>query len=46
LVAALLSASGCTSPVDYFRNGLKVGPNVGVAAGPTARHWIDEGDAA
>jgi hypothetical protein len=46
LAAALPSAGGCTSPVDYFRNRLKVGPHAGAAAGPTARHWIEEGDAA
>ncbi len=44
LVAAVLSLSGCTSPVDYLRNGFKVGPNLGVPAGATAPHWIDEGD--
>ena len=27
VAAAALSVSGCTGPVEYLRNGLKVGPN-------------------
>jgi NodT family efflux transporter outer membrane factor (OMF) lipoprotein len=38
------SASGCTSPGDYIRNGFKVGPNCGVPQGPTAPQWIDAAD--
>lgn len=45
IVAALvLSITGCTSPVDYVKNGFKVGPNACVPQGPTATRWIDDAD--
>ena len=45
VVAALaLSASGCTSPSEYLRNGFKVGPNYRPPAAPVAEHWIDAAD--
>ncbi len=46
LIVALLilSVAGCTSPVDYVKNGFKVGPNPGVPQGPTATRWIDDAD--
>jgi NodT family efflux transporter outer membrane factor (OMF) lipoprotein len=44
-VAALaLAASGCTSPIEYVRNGFKVGPNYHGAQASVAPHWIDETD--
>ena len=46
VVAALvLAAGGCTSPVEYVRNGFKVGPNYQPAPAPVAAHWIDASDA-
>jgi NodT family efflux transporter outer membrane factor (OMF) lipoprotein len=46
LTAAIaLSASGCTGPVEYLRNGLKVGPNYHAPQAPTEQHWIDADDA-
>ena len=46
LIVALLilSVTGCTNPVDYVKNGFKVGPNPGVPQGPTAARWIDDAD--
>src|SRR5262249_46019391 len=44
-LVALMSASGCTSPVQYFRNGLRVGPNYVTPPAPVAQHWIDAADA-
>src|SRR5262245_21005410 len=36
--------SGCTSVGDYFRNGLKVGPNYGKPPAMVAEQWIDASD--
>lgn len=36
-----LSLTGCTSPSDYFNNGLKVGPNYSAPDAPVAPNWID-----
>ncbi len=45
-VAALaFSVNGCTSPLEYLRNGLKVGPNYHGAEACTEPHWIDAADA-
>jgi NodT family efflux transporter outer membrane factor (OMF) lipoprotein len=44
ILAALLLAAGCTSPLEYIKNGFKVGPNPCVPPGPTAPHWIDQDD--
>ncbi len=38
------AGSGCTGPVEYIRNGFKVGPNACVPAGATAPCWIDAAD--
>jgi NodT family efflux transporter outer membrane factor (OMF) lipoprotein len=43
-LAAFL-AGGCTGPVEYIRNGLKVGPNYHGSQASTAEHWIDANDA-
>lgn len=45
-LSLLLAATmvGCTSFTDYFRNGLKVGPNYQRPAAPVAVHWIDAND--
>ena len=44
--AAVIAASlsGCTSVPEYFRNGLKVGPNYCPPAAPVAKKWIDAND--
>ena len=45
LVAALLlPSSGCTGPIEYVRNGFKVGPNYAKPAAPVAKQWIDAAD--
>jgi NodT family efflux transporter outer membrane factor (OMF) lipoprotein len=45
LAALLLAAlSGCTGVQEYFRNGLKVGPNYRRPPAPVARQWIDADD--
>jgi NodT family efflux transporter outer membrane factor (OMF) lipoprotein len=44
LVAALLSASGCTTLREYIHNGFKVGPNYGRPPAPVAQKWIDADD--
>src|SRR5205823_1261766 len=36
--------SGCTSPMEYIRNGFKVGPNYGKPPAPVAGDWIDAAD--
>jgi NodT family efflux transporter outer membrane factor (OMF) lipoprotein len=41
---AILCAAGCTGPLEYFRNGLKVGPNYSTPPAQTAEHWIDADD--
>jgi NodT family efflux transporter outer membrane factor (OMF) lipoprotein len=45
VVAMAFSASGCTGPIEYFRNHLKVGPNYRGAEAPVEEHWIDANDA-
>ncbi len=45
LAAWALVAGGCTSPLEYVRNGFKVGPNYQPAPAPVAAHWIDASDA-
>jgi NodT family efflux transporter outer membrane factor (OMF) lipoprotein len=42
--AAALIVAGCTSPLAYFRNGLKVGPNYRRPPAPVAEQWIDAAD--
>ena len=42
---ALYTMSGCTGPVEYLRNGLKVGPNYQRPQACTQPHWIDATDA-
>jgi NodT family efflux transporter outer membrane factor (OMF) lipoprotein len=39
--AGILTSTGCTSSVDYVRNGFKVGPNYCRPAAPTAEQWIE-----
>lgn len=36
-----MGITGCTSPHDYFQNGLKVGPNYVTPDAPVAPKWID-----
>ncbi len=36
-----LLVCGCTSPLDYVRNGFKVGPNYQEPSAPVAPEWID-----
>jgi NodT family efflux transporter outer membrane factor (OMF) lipoprotein len=43
LIVAVL-ACGCTGPLQYIRNGFKVGPNYGRPPAPVAREWIDAND--
>ena len=43
-LVALLGISGCTSPVQYVRNGLKVGQNYVTPPAPVAANWIDSAD--
>ncbi len=43
-LAALVLAAGCTSPIEYVRNGFKVGPNYQPAPAPVAHNWIDADD--
>jgi len=43
--AMTISLSGCTGPVEYVRNGLKVGPNYHGVQASTENHWIDANDA-
>src|SRR5262245_56392331 len=43
-LAVLLSLTGCTGPLEYVRNGFKVGPNYGRPPVPVAQDWIDAGD--
>jgi NodT family efflux transporter outer membrane factor (OMF) lipoprotein len=44
LVAAILSASGCTTLSEYVHNGFKVGPNYKRPPAPVAQKWIDADD--
>ena len=43
LAGAVLLSSGCvtTGPLDYVRNGFKVGPNYCKPPAPVAKDWID-----
>jgi NodT family efflux transporter outer membrane factor (OMF) lipoprotein len=43
---AILLTNGCvtTGPLDYFRNGFKVGPNYFRPPAPVAEEWIDAKD--
>jgi NodT family efflux transporter outer membrane factor (OMF) lipoprotein len=45
-VLATLWTSGCvlTGPLDWVRNGFKVGPNYGCPPAPLAEDWIQAGD--
>jgi NodT family efflux transporter outer membrane factor (OMF) lipoprotein len=45
MAAVTLAASGCTGPIAWVRNGLKVGPNYPGAKACTEQHWIDANDA-
>ena len=40
----LLAVGGCVSPGEYFRNGLKVGPNYCPPQAAAAKDWIDAAD--
>ena len=42
--AVLLCCCGCMGPLEYIRNGFKVGPNYGPPPTPVAEHWIDASD--
>ena len=44
LPVILLLTCGCTTVREYFRNGLKVGPNYVRPPAPVAEHWIDADD--
>lgn len=44
LLAIATGVTGCTTPLEYFRNGCKVGPNYATPPAPVARDWIDAGD--
>src|SRR6266850_8191799 len=46
LGSALLLSSGCitTGPLDWIRNGFKVGPNYGRPPAPVAPEWIEAND--
>ncbi len=39
-----VSFAGCTHPMEWLRNGLKVGPNFAPRAAAVAPHWIDAAD--
>jgi len=44
-VAALAATlGGCTSPLEFIRNGFKVGPQYTVPPAPVAADWIDAAD--
>ena len=44
LALSILFSSGCTTPLQYVRNGFKVGPNYETPAVPTAKQWIEADD--
>jgi NodT family efflux transporter outer membrane factor (OMF) lipoprotein len=46
VAGALFLNSGCvtTGPLDFVRNGFKVGPNYGRPPAPVAKQWIDAAD--
>jgi NodT family efflux transporter outer membrane factor (OMF) lipoprotein len=41
LLVLVVPLSGCTHLTEYFRNGLKVGPNYCPPPAPVASNWID-----
>jgi NodT family efflux transporter outer membrane factor (OMF) lipoprotein len=43
-LAALCTAAGCTGVSDYFRNGLRVGPEYRKPSALIADDWIDSSD--
>jgi NodT family efflux transporter outer membrane factor (OMF) lipoprotein len=43
-IAILLMLAGCTSPLDFIKNGFKVGPNYGKPPAPISDQWIDASD--
>ena len=45
MVAALVLLGGCTGPIEYIRNGFKVGPNYQRPPAPVEHNWIDAADA-
>src|SRR4030065_905617 len=44
LLAWSLLLAGCTSARQWWRNGLKVGPDFRRPAAPVAEKWIDQGN--
>jgi len=46
LAGTVFLNSGCvtTGPLDFVRNGFKVGPNYGRPPAPVAEQWIETGD--
>ncbi len=44
IMLLLVTAAGCTSGREYFRNGFKVGPNYTKPAAPVADDWVDSSD--
>jgi NodT family efflux transporter outer membrane factor (OMF) lipoprotein len=44
LLVLAVPLAGCTSPLQYLRNGFKVGPNYGKPPAPVSEHWIDAAD--
>ncbi|OHB66261.1 MAG: hypothetical protein A2V70_04915 [Planctomycetes bacterium RBG_13_63_9] len=44
LLAGSLLLAGCTSARQWWRNGLKVGPDFRRPAAPVAEKWIDQGN--
>jgi NodT family efflux transporter outer membrane factor (OMF) lipoprotein len=44
VTAAILALAGCTGPVEYVKNGFKVGPNYATPPAPIAQQWIDKAE--
>lgn len=44
LVMMQLALCGCTTPLEYIRNGFKVGPNYQKPPAPVAPDWIEVND--
>src|SRR5689334_8454131 len=44
ILVLAIAVSGCTGPVEYVRNGFKVGPNYRRPPAPVASNWIDADD--
>lgn len=44
MATSLLLLSGCTGPLEYVRNGFKVGPDYKRPPAPVAERWIDSHD--